>query len=89
MKNNSTEFDAALVDSLERALETHNHVEVVFTTKRGTIRAMDCSKNNTVPLEGRDEPKLIHPSIIAVYDYQNSAWRSFRKDSVISYKVIS
>jgi len=79
----------SLVESLESALETFSSVDVTFTTKRGSERVMRCSRvPKDVDMTGRDDPKLNHPSIIAVYDYQNSAWRSFRKDSVISFEVV-
>ena len=48
---------------------------------------MHCTKVPYVNQEGRDNPALNHSSIIAVYDHQNSAWRSFRKDQVISFEV--
>ena len=79
--------NATMIETLQTALERSEHVHVLFTTKKGTKRLMDCSRASTVPSEGRNEPKLNHPSIIAVYDHQNSAWRSFRKDSVINFEV--
>lgn len=78
----------ALIESLKTALETFKDVYVTFTTKRDTKRTMHCSrKSGDVPEEGKDDFRLNGPSIISVYDYQNSAWRSFRKDSVISFEV--
>ena len=77
-----------LIESLQTALESFKDVYVTFTTKRGTERTMHCSrKSDVVPQEGRDDFRLNGPAIMAVYDYQNSAWRSFRKDSVISFEV--
>lgn len=77
-----------LIESLQNALESFKDVYVTFTTKRGTERTMHCSrKPDAVPQEGRDDFRLNGPAIMAVYDYQNSAWRSFRKDSVISFEV--
>jgi hypothetical protein len=77
-----------LIENLQNALETFKDVYVTFTTKRGTERTMHCSrKSDDVPAEGRDDFRLNGPDIIAVYDYQNTAWRSFRKDSVISFEV--
>jgi hypothetical protein len=78
----------ALIESLQNALESFKDVYVTFSTKRGTNRTMHCSrKSGDVPQEGKDDFKLNGPAIVAVYDYQNSAWRSFRKDSVISFEV--
>jgi hypothetical protein len=34
---------------------------------------------------GVDNPVLTGPAIIQVYDIDNSDWRAFRKDSVISW----
>lgn len=69
-------------------LEQREHVYITFLTKRNTEREMHCSRAiSYVPQDGKDDPKLNHESIIAVYDYQNSAWRSFRKDSVLYYEA--
>lgn len=76
-----------MIESLEIALEHYEDVYVTFATKRGTERTMHCSRGSNVPPQGKDDSRLNGPLIIAVYDYQNSAWRSFRKDSVISYKI--
>jgi hypothetical protein len=76
-----------LIDSLESALAEFENVYVTFNTKTGKVRTMHCTKVPTVNQEGRDNPALNHSSIITVYDHQNSAWRSFRKDRVISFEV--
>jgi len=80
------------IDKLLETLETNPLVSVVFTTKAGTERTMECSRLNLyVPEElydGRFNFRLNGPDIICVFDYQNSDWRAFRKDSVISYKVL-
>lgn len=66
-------------------------VLVKFNTKTGKVRVMRCTRNlDLVPErlhDGINDFRLNGDSIIAVYDLQNSAWRSFRKDSVISYEV--
>jgi hypothetical protein len=78
----------ALVESLQNALESFKDVYVTFTTKQGTKRVMHCSRKfDSVPQEGKDDYRLNGSAIIAAYDYQNSAWRSFRKDSVLSFEV--
>lgn len=84
-------INEALINSLENALETYPHVSVLFHTKTGKERLMHCSRLLSVVPEqdhdGRYDFKINHPSIIGVYDLQNSAWRSFRKDSVISFEA--
>lgn len=77
-----------LADLLEE-----NEVAVYFVTKKGIDRAMNCTRDlQLVPedqQDGIDDPKLNGDSIIAVYDFDNSDWRSFRKDAVFGYKVIA
>ena len=77
-------LNQTLIDNLQNALESFENVFVTFHTKRGTKRVMHCSRKDMAP---PNTIALNHDSIIAVYDYQNSAWRSFRKDSVISFEV--
>jgi hypothetical protein len=75
--------EVALLD----LLETFKNVYVTFRTKRGNERTMHCSRAlEHVPQEGKNDFRLNGPDIIAVYDYQNSAWRSFRKDSVLYFE---
>lgn len=76
-----------LIESLLNALEQYETVYVTYTTKSEKERVMCCSRKSTMPSDGRDAPKLNHSTIIAVYDHQNSAWRSFRKDSVSAFEV--
>lgn len=79
------------IPSLLEALQSNPEVLVTFRTKAGTERVMRCSKQLTaIPEdkhEGRFDTRLNGESIVCVYDFQNSAWRSFRKDSVISFIV--
>jgi hypothetical protein len=80
----SVNGEKTLMGALERDLP----VFVTFRTKRGYERTMECSRSvHCVPQDGKDDPKLNNDKIIAVYDYQNSAWRSFRKDSVLYFEV--
>lgn len=87
MQTYNKPINEALIESLKTALEQFENVYVTFTTKMGKERVMHCSRKDTMPSDGRDDPKLNYHNIIAVYDHQNSAWRSFRKDSVISFEV--
>lgn len=80
------------IPSLELALTANNLVYVTFKTKAGTTRVMGCTKFlESIPEnehDGRFDSKLNHESIVCVWDYQNSAWRSFRKDAVIGFEVV-
>lgn len=71
-------------------LEEVNPVTVEFRTKRGTVRAMTCTRNlENVPESQRDginTSVLNQPGIVAVYDLLVSDWRAFRLDSVISFE---
>lgn len=73
------------IDELMVTLESNPNVEVVFKTKAGTIRTMNCTRATNAP--GSDSSKLNGPSIIAVFDLLIKEWRAFRKDSVMSYKL--
>lgn len=82
-----------MINKLIEDLKTADEVAVTFTTKKGLVRTMHCTTNEkNIPsedLDGRNDPKLIGEAIIAVYDYDNSAWRAFRKDAVTSHEVIT
>ena len=82
---------SSLVPALTKALEANDLVLVTFTTKAGTQRVMGCTrKMSAIPEDAHEDindTKLNHESIICVYDFQNSAWRSFRKDAVTSFVV--
>lgn len=73
------------IDELMVTLESNPNVEVVFKTKAGTIRTMNCTRSVDIP--GGDNSKLNGPSIIAVFDLLIKEWRAFRKDSIMSYKL--
>jgi len=87
MNTNST----PMITSLLNDLQSSDMVLVTYKTKTGTTRVMGCTKMlSAVPEElheGRFDRQLNREDIVCVYDYQNSAWRSFRHDSVISYTV--
>ena len=80
-----------LIKQLQTTLEASEHVVVMFRTKLGKIRTMHCSRAlQYIPENehsGREDFKIIHDSIIGVWDFQNQAWRSFRKDAVISFEI--
>jgi hypothetical protein len=81
-----------LVEALQNALESNPLVSVVFHTKTGRERHMQCSQQLLyVPKDqhdGRFNFRLNGPAILCVYDYQNGDWRAFRKDSVISFEIL-
>lgn len=73
------------IDELMEQLNTNSNIEVVFKTKAGTIRTMNCTRATDTP--GGDSSKLNGPSIVAVFDLLIKEWRAFRKDSIVSYKL--
>lgn len=83
------------IETLIDTLNTNVEVGVTFKTKAGTTRTMQCTRLVSMIPEsesgytGIGDTKLDNAASIAVYDYQNSAWRAFRKDSVINYVVIT
>lgn len=80
------------IDDLIYDLDNNPLIAVTFRTKSGTERVMECSRMDLyIPeevLQGRFNYRLIGDSIIGVFDYQNGDWRAFRKDSIISYKIL-
>lgn len=84
---NNTEQIQSLLDSLETSI-----VEVTFRTKSNGIRVMTCTRNlNMVPdilVDGINSDKINGPKIIGVYDMLHTDWRSFRKDSIESFKSV-
>ena len=81
-----------LITELIVSLENNELVLVTFTTKTGTLRVMGCTRLlSAIPeseYEGRFDPQLNRKEIICVYDFQNSAWRAFRKDSVVEFRIV-
>lgn len=61
---------------------------VTFEKVDGTVRQMCCTlKENLLPSESKDiteEKKVrsINENILSVWDLENSAWKSFRIDSI-------
>ena len=78
-----------LIENLLSTLEEHQHVFVRFQTKTGYPRIMTCTRNlNHVPKydwNNRFDPQLNNEKIVCIYDFDNSGWRAFRKDSVIGF----
>ena len=66
-------------------------VNVVFTKKDGSERVMNCTLNeNLVPATPTTETKerKHNDEVCPVWDLDIGAWRSFRFDSVKSYKGV-
>jgi len=64
---------------------------VTFTKKDGTKRVMKATLDpkNLPAIEARVNaaPRKENPEVVAVYDMEKSAWRSFRIDSVNSIET--
>jgi len=81
------------VETLKKAIN-ENIVQVRFEKKDGTIREMICSLNPVVlkdllPDEGsKESTKKINEDVLAVFDLDKKAWRSFRLDSVQTWEII-
>lgn len=80
------------MDGLHSALH-ESQVEVVFTKVDGTQRTMLCSLNEgflpalTSPAV-EETKRAPNPNTTCVFDLEKKEWRSFRNDSVISWKVL-
>ena len=68
-------------------------VTVKFTkVTDGSVRTMACTKNFAL-IPAAEYPKQdslpakVNEDILKVFDMEKCSWRSFRKDSVISYEV--
>ena len=86
---NNNQFQANLISNLLLSLEEHQHVFVKFRTKSGDNRTMTCTRKlEHIPKDNwnnRFDPQLNRKKIVCIYDWDNSGWRAFRKDSVISF----
>jgi len=66
-------------------------MNIKFTKTDGNIREMICTlqESFTIPYEKKTEKqKPENNDILAVWDVEKHAWRSFRVDSIISAKVV-
>ena len=67
-------------------------LEVSFVKKDGTGRVMNCSlQEKYLPpmMEDSETTTKDNPDVLAVWDIDNSGWRSFRINSIKSVKVIN
>lgn len=80
-------------NTLQRLLK-REVLEINFNKKDGTSRSMICSlKNEFLPkVEKKTEStttKKENLNTIAVWDIEKEAFRSFRIDSLIDYKILN
>jgi hypothetical protein len=66
--------------------------QVQFTKKDGTIRDMLCTLNEVhlptqTDLEEQIQKRKDNTDVVSAWDVKAKGWRSFRKDSVISFGV--
>ena len=75
---------------LQQLLEL-NICKVSFTKQDGTVRDMVCTLKDSiiVPHEKKtDRVKTENNNIMAVWDAEKNAWRSFKIDSIISFQPL-
>ena len=68
-----------------RKLAQEGGITVTFTKVDGSERVMKCTLNKTHLPEQKDLEEAStkdNPKVLAVWDVEKSAWRSFRIDSV-------
>tara|TARA_B110000263_G_scaffold246012_2_gene256441 strand:- start:448 stop:717 length:270 start_codon:yes stop_codon:yes gene_type:complete len=85
MKENIMTKRDTLVEGLRKDVLTIN-----FTKVNGEERVMNCTLNETLLPEAitSDSEKKENLDVIAVWDTDKDAWRSFRVDSVNSIKIV-
>lgn len=75
-------------DQLKSLLE-QNTMTVLFVKRDGTERTMKCTlKSDLLPESDLSEStRTVNTDLLHVYDLENSGWRSFRLDSLITATV--
>lgn len=80
-----------IADLLTVLHDKETYVRVKFTKVDGTERSMLCTLNGELiePIFGKktEENARIVESVIRVFDLEKKEFRSFRKDSIISYEI--
>lgn len=78
-----------LVEVLSRA-----KVELIFIKIDGTERLMNCTLNKEIAgedhfnnIKNKDSTKLPNPDTITCVDLDKNAWRSYRIESIKSFRV--
>lgn len=69
-------------------------VTVTFTKRDGTERKMNCTlRSDMIPEATKSEPlsqekiRQLNEEVVPVWDCDKEGWRSFRVDSIITYKL--
>jgi hypothetical protein len=72
-------------DQIKQGLKVGPHF-VTFTKVDGTVRTMKCTLNEKYIPQSEpkktDRVKKENDQVLAVWDLENSGWRSFRYDSI-------
>ena len=78
-----------MLDTLVKNLK-QNVVKVKFTKVNGEERTMNCTLHESVlPVSTMSQKeRKENQEVLAVWDIDKSAWRSFRLDSINEMKVI-
>lgn len=68
-------------------------IDILFLKKDGSERRMKCTlRQDLLPkqtdLEEAVQKKTPNPDILAVWDLEKEAWRSFRYDSIIGFSEV-
>ncbi len=85
-------FDYNAQEALKEFLQA-GPVVVTFTKVDGTERTMRCTTNiDLIPEEKRPKEGIVYsdeiePTTVRVFELDLQQWRSFRKDSVKSFKL--
>lgn len=75
-------------NEIKELLSTGTH-KVVFTKVDGTLRTMNCTRDNTiigavVETRASEKEPVINESVMVAFDLDIDKFRSFKVDSVIS-----
>ena len=63
---------------------------VTFTKVDGSTRVMKCSlQEGVIPADIKGSDKKANDEVLAVWDLEKAAWRSFRLDSVTEVDLVS
>ena len=84
----TTDHNSSQVNFLTTLLR-ENVVNVVFVKNDGTERTMNCTlKSDLLPEQTEStSTRKVNPEVMSVWDLDNSGWRSFRLDSILTFSV--